>query len=215
MPRQAEVETLRQERAVYALMHCYLSICAGLQRGAEPVPLLRRVRRDRRKGARDRLIPGTFCRCLSVVWIFVLNVFCFESGLIAPCHDDSRRATRRWTTTQRWWSSLGTGGSSSRPADRYLYTNTDLHYQKRFQSIQCFQLFHVCELRLLPGQERRSGGRGGRNGKGKQSAPRAFGTNDHGPGMKPDEVRPTHTLQTQHKILLHQDLPGGTRVCCD
>ena len=56
-----------------------------------------------------------------------------------------------------------------------------------------FSMFHVCELRLLPGQERRSGGRGGRNGKGKQSAPRAFGTNDHGPGMKPDEVRPTHT----------------------
>ena len=143
LPRQAEVETLRQERAVYALMHCYLSICAGLQRGAEPVPVLRRVRRDRRKGARDRfLIPGTFCRCLSVVWIFVLNVFCFESGLIAPCHDDdSRRETRRWTTTQRWWSSLGTGGSSSRPADRYLYTKPDLHYQKRFQSIQCFQCF--------------------------------------------------------------------------
>ncbi len=38
-------------------------------------------------------------------------------------------------------------------------------------------------------------GRGGRNGKGKQSAPRAFGTNDHGPGMRPDE-----------------DLPGGERV---
>ena len=31
--------------------------------------------------------------------------------------------------------------------------------------------------------------------RGKQSAPRAFGTNDHGPGMRPDE-----------------DLPGGERV---
>ena len=79
LPRQAEVETLKQERAVYLLIHCYLCICAGLQRGAEPVPLLRRVRRDRRKGARDRLIPGTFCSVLQMSFRRVH--FCFECVL--------------------------------------------------------------------------------------------------------------------------------------
>ena len=54
---------------------------------------------------------------------------------------------------------------------------------------------HRREQLKASGQQRRGGGRGGRNGKGKQSAPRAFGTNDHGPGMKPHEVRPpTHEL---------------------
>jgi hypothetical protein len=46
---------------------------------------------------------------------------------------------------------------------------------------------------VLP--KRESAGRGGKNGKGRQSAPRAFGTNDHGAGMK-----------------AHENYKGGTRI---
>ena len=65
------------------------------------------------------------------------------------------------------------------------------------------------------GQERRSGGRGGRNGKGKQSAPRAFGTNDHGPGMKPDEDLKNGERVDEEGMVYSVD--GGTRTVyfCD
>jgi hypothetical protein len=54
---------------------------------------------------------------------------------------------------------------------------------------------HRREVLAASGQQRGSGGSGTKNGKGRQSAPRAFGTNDHGKGMSPEE-----------------DLPGGRRV---
>ena len=65
------------------------------------------------------------------------------------------------------------------------------------------------------GQERRSGGRGGRNGKGKQSAPRAFGTNDHGPGMKPDDDLKNGERVDEEGMVYSVD--GGTRTVyfCD
>eukprot|EP01046_Picozoa_sp_COSAG06_P056135 COSAG06_NODE_10528_length_1664_cov_692.892013_3_plen_108_part_00 len=75
-----KVETRARRLSINAL----LSICAGLQRGAEPVPVLRRVRRDRRKGARDRfLIPGTFCSVLQMSLRRVHFVsFCFVLNLV-------------------------------------------------------------------------------------------------------------------------------------
>jgi hypothetical protein len=54
---------------------------------------------------------------------------------------------------------------------------------------------HRREVLKASGHQRQSGGSGNKNGKGRQSAPRAFGTNDHGAGMTPE-----------------QDLPGGVRV---